>query len=442
MSRVLLPSREDLPICFFYQTTLEPLINADRARYLHLQLPLLFSRSDPASALHLATQAISLAAWARSRPGDLRASELSRRRYSQSLAAMNAAIRDPVKVKSDDTLYAVLLLSGYETITFDSEALFGWGTHIDGAASLLRSRGIENFSTPFACNMFLFIRRNAIQSHLQISKPIDPIFDGFAEMLSLYENFEDRLLSKAMRIPALQSLANNLLSQPSWAVDFSVASELIEATETLDGELAHWARCISKTRSYTTVMRMSYSSTRENPTSSFVPNQIHRYSDFYAARVWNLYRVYRLILQSILLRASPLVQSIPPNQGPDYIRIEKINRVMVDDVCASVPFLLGYDLSELKNSRYPDDPQPQDEKFLWPQSFVGACATERSGKFSLIWPLYVACSVASVPESQRMWMRSQLKWIAATGEAHAHLIMDAESQTLLGGPEIFRFDCV
>jgi len=114
MSPALLPSQDDLPICFFYQTTLEFLINADRALYLHRQLPTLLSRSDTKSALHLATQAISLAVWARSRPGDLRARHLARKRYWQALVAMNAAIRDKVEVKSDETLYAVLLLSGYE----------------------------------------------------------------------------------------------------------------------------------------------------------------------------------------------------------------------------------------------------------------------------------------------------------------------------------------
>ncbi len=114
IGHTLPPSEEDLTLCFFYQTTLESLIHADRAQYLHLQLPTLFSRSEAGSALRLATQAISLAIWARSRPDDLKASQLSRKRYSQALSAMNAAIQDPVEVKSDDTLYAVLLLSGYE----------------------------------------------------------------------------------------------------------------------------------------------------------------------------------------------------------------------------------------------------------------------------------------------------------------------------------------
>ncbi|KAF8860355.1 C6 zinc finger protein [Acephala macrosclerotiorum] len=431
--QTLLPSKEHLALCFFYQTTLEPLVDADHTQYLHLQLPTLFSLSREDSALHLATQAISLAVWARSRPSDINARRLSRIRYSQSLSAMKAAIQDPVEVKSDETLYTVLLLSGYETITFDSEALSAWGTHIDGATALIRNRGRKNFFTPFACNMFLFIRRSAIQSHSQISRPMDPIFDDFAEILSPYENVEDQLLSRTTRIPELQALTNSLLSRPSCDIDVSEAFELIQAAEDVDCELARWARQIPTQWSYTTVTRMSPRLSK----SFFIPIQIHRYPNFYAARVWNLYRVHRLIIQSILFRVSSCTYLDRTDYHQD--RTEKINRNLVDDMCASVPFLLGYDLSKLKHSA----DSPQDENFTWPQSSINkASSSGHTGRFSLIWPLYFACSVPSVPEIQREWMRAQLRWIAETGEAQARFVQNAESQTLIGGPENFRFDCV
>jgi hypothetical protein len=256
-------------------------------------------------------------------------------------------------------------------------------------------------------------------------------------MLSLYENVEDRLLSKAMGIPALQSLANNLLLQLNCTADLSAAFKLFQTAKDLDTELADWARRIPSKWAYTTQKLMSYPFTVHASYSRFIPNQIHRYPDFYAARVWNLYRVYRLIIQSILLRISCFV-SHRSGHEQDHLRIEKINRSMVDDLCASVPFLLGYDLSLLKSSV----DSLRDEAFLWPQHSMKPSTFGPTGKFSLIWPLYVAGSVSSVPETQRKWIRAQLKWIAETGEAHANLIMDAESQTLLGGPESFRFDCV
>jgi hypothetical protein len=266
---------------------------------------------------------------------------------------------------------------------------------------------------------------------------MDPIFDKFAEIPSLYENVEDRLLSKAMRIPNLQSLTNSLLSEPSYTVDVSKAFELILAAEDVDRELANWARQIPVEWSYTTVTRMRYSLSPQLSRSNFVPSQIYRYPNFYAARVWNLYRVYRLIIQSILFRITSCVYLSPTDHYRH--RIERINRVMVDDVCASVPFLLGSDVSELKHSTN----NLQDENFLWPQSSMNKASSFRhTGKFSLIWPLYLACSVPSVPETQRRWMRAQLRWIAETGEAQAHFVQNSESQTLIGGPESFRFDCV
>jgi len=302
--------------------------------------------------------------------------------------------------------------------------------------------------------MFLFIRRNAvsllsstscglltqksqIQSHLQISQPIDPIFDEYSEILLPYENIEDRLLTKTMRIPKLQSLTNSLLSQPCCAVDVSEAFELIQAAEDVDRELADWARNIPIKWSYTTFTCMRNSLGSQLSGSNFIPNQVHRYPNFYAARVWNLYRVYRLVIQSILFRVSSWVYLDPTVHYQD--RIGNTNRNMVEDVCASVPFLLGYDLSELKRSA----DSLQDKNFLWPQiSMSKASYSGHTGKFSLVWPLYIACSVPSVPEPQRKWMRAQLRWIAETGEAQAHFVQDAESQTLMGGPESFRFDCV
>ncbi|PQE06859.1 c6 zinc finger protein [Rutstroemia sp. NJR-2017a WRK4] len=345
LGRALLPSKEDLALCFFYKTTMETLVGSYRSQYLHRQLPIIFSQSEPDSALKLASQAISYVVWARAWPDDINAAQVAMRCYSQSLSALNAAIGDRIKAKSDETLYAILLLSGYETMIFSSGTPAAWGTHVGGVTALLKHRGSENFRTPFSCNMFLFIRRNAIQSHLQTSTPVDPIFDSFAEILSPYEYMEDRLISKSIRIPELLARANSLLSQTSCAVDVSKAFELIRAAENLDRELANWADQIPVNGAYTS---LRYSRDPRPSSSTFVPDQIHRYPDFYTARVWNLYRVYRLIIQSILFRVSSCVHLDGIDDFHD--RIGSINRAMVADVCASVPFLLGYDCSELKRS--------------------------------------------------------------------------------------------
>ncbi|KAH7377995.1 C6 zinc finger protein [Cadophora sp. MPI-SDFR-AT-0126] len=432
--RTLLPSKEDQRLCFFYQTIMENLVDSDHTRYLHGQLPTLFSRSRSGSALHLATQAISYATWKRSCSHDCGVDLAVAKRYAQALAALGEAVRDPVESRSDETLYAVLLLSGYETITFNSEALSAWGTHVDGAAALVKNRGGKNFSTPFACMMFLFVRRSAIQSHLQTSIPVDPMFEECSEFLSPYENIEDRLLSKTMRIPKLQARANILLSPASWELEEDLITELLQSADDLDHDLANWALRTPTQWSYSTITRIGNLETSFKHSAVYVPDQIHRYPDLYVARIWNLYRVSRLIIQSMILRISCLSATTTIDFQD---RIDTINKSMVSQICASVPFLLGYDCSELKHGT---DPPPTS---LWPQCLMNKPReSNNTGKFSLIWPMYVASSVESAPEVQRDWLREQLSWIAGTGELHAQVLRNCTSQTLAGRPETFRFDCV
>ncbi|KAH8814807.1 C6 zinc finger protein [Xylogone sp. PMI_703] len=442
IARSLFPSQDDQTLCYFYEFVISTMPEPDHSLYLHLQLPTLLSRSRQNSALYLAAQAISHAVWAKSRGNHPYTMQVSRKRYVQPISALKAAIQDPIEVKSDENLYAVLLLCGYETIVFDLEMLSAWGSHVDGAAAL-RVRGKEQLSTPLQCNMFLFIRRNAVHSHVQLSQPVDPVFHEFAGSVLSFENTEDRLLSRTIKLPQLQSLANEILSRPSWSIIKGEISKLIRAAEDLDRELVSWTKDVPVGWSYSVATKLSSISGPDLSTSYYIPSEIHGYSGFYVARVWNLYRVSRLIVQSILFRLASHLYSHPQNgrQQSENTHIEKSISVLVNDICASVPFLLGYDLSEFK--RPATSINAQDDRSIWPQNSMSkAINSKHTGRFSLIWPLYLSCSVSSIPETQRWWMRAQLQWIAEHGEPLAKFVSEAQSQTLLGVPENFRFDCI
>jgi hypothetical protein len=104
-------SVEDFAICHFYHTILNNLQMEDNARYLHTQLPGLYFHSASESAIRLATQAI---AYALSTKFGHDATQLSRRRYMHAIRAISKALQDPIEAQSDQTLYSILLLSGYE----------------------------------------------------------------------------------------------------------------------------------------------------------------------------------------------------------------------------------------------------------------------------------------------------------------------------------------
>ncbi len=166
----------------------------------------------------------------------------------------------------------------------------------------------------------------------------------------LFENTEDRLLSRTIKIPQLQSLANDILSQPSWSIAEGVILSLIQTAEALDHELVDCATNVPAGWSYSVATKLNSISNPELSMLCYIPTEIHEYTDFYIARVWNLYRVSRLIIQSIILRAASCHCSRPKGveKYSEKIHAEKLNRDLVNDICASVPFLLGYDLSQLK----------------------------------------------------------------------------------------------
>lgn len=265
------------------------------------------------------------------------------------------------------------------------------------------------------------------------------MFTELAKSTSIYENVEDQLLSQIVHILDMQCIANALLSRSIKSIIKSDLRQLIQAAEKLDGKLADWASSVPPMWSFSSALNLSFS-VPDTLNLSFVPSQIHRYTDFYIGRVWNMYRVSRLVLQSVLLRAVVRLSFMSnDDQALDYLRIEKTCSDLVMDICASVPFLLGYDLSELRRST---TSCPYNEMSIWPQNAMEKTKVSgHTGRFSLIWPLYIACSVQSIPDIQRKWLRAQLKWIAQLGEPQAKIALELESRMLTGETDIFRFDC-
>lgn len=103
--------REDIVTCHFYHTTLETLSERDPSHHLHAQLPGLYAKSHSGSALRLATEAISYATSTNLVP---EGAQLSRKRYVQATRAVRFALQNAQEAGDDQTLYAILLLCGYE----------------------------------------------------------------------------------------------------------------------------------------------------------------------------------------------------------------------------------------------------------------------------------------------------------------------------------------
>ncbi|UZP32467.1 hypothetical protein NXS19_000283 [Fusarium pseudograminearum] len=421
--RALRTSKEDVAISNFYNSTVDNLPNEDPTRHLHQQLPSLYFQSQQGSVLRLAVEAISYASAVNIIP---QAVQLSGKSYTKALSALRAAIQDPNLPFSDETLYAVLLLCGYETKMGEPSLRSAWGSHVDGAAALIKARGTSSSESRLFRDMFSFVRKSVVLGQMQTLQPVDETFSKLT--LSSYEDPEDRLVSLVARVPQLQYSCYQL--DASKDVSTTETERLISDATELDSELSIWASRLSTQWSYSTAVNIN-----NTGRTYYTPQAIHRYTDRYIARVWNLYRVSRIIIQSILLRTITRLSASredPSNMGQRN-RIERVIMELVDDICSSVLYLLGQDLTNISLASHSDGRQVHDRNT---SSF-----DERSNMgirirgFSLIWPLSVACSALPVPAAQRDWMQRHLQLLTNHSEP-------LTSTILSGRPNEFRFDCV
>ena len=269
---------------------------------------------------------------------------------------------------------------------------------------------------------------------MQISKPVDEIFYQRIEYYLWHETQEDRLISRMIDIPSLQSQANIVLAQFKPGENDQHISELIRSAKQLDLAITDWAESLPAAWAYTIATNLDLSSRTSSTGVDFYPSHIHRYSDFSIARIWNLYRISRLIILSIVLRAASKLWPRLSNhkRDTDRIQVGRQMRELVDDICASVPFLSNQDLSRmaLKLAKHGGRPDGMSEILV------------KKARNSLIWPLYLGCSVPSLPDNQQTWMRTQLRRLGELGEPQATLLSGSKCQTLSGGVERFRFYCV
>jgi len=277
---------------------------------------------------------------------------------------------------------------------------------------------------------------------MQISKSIDTTLGDVDDISFLHDDVEDRLISRIMNVPNLQCLANSLLSQSAHTCRESAVANLIRSAQNLDTDVLNWTNTLPATWSYTVTTSINTSRDLHSLEPEFTPSRIYGYRDIYTARVWNLYRVSRLILQSIILRSTSwlLTELAFSQRDTDATSAEGTSEDLVNGICASVPFLMGHDSSEVK---LPVSEGFSEQKALWPQTATQNASTNaQTGRYSLIWPLYIASSVPSISDSSREWMRLQLRRIGESGEPLAKLLAASESQTLSGGAENLRFDCI
>lgn len=308
------------------------------------------------------------------------------RDYVLALRLTNIALRSPTEAKKDSTLFAVMVLSVFETIAGTSNpSLVAWIEHINGAAALIKLRGREQFKTAAGRRLFQQVTSNLMVSCIIRTKPMP------AHMIEL------------------RKAAAHILdtSHPAWVlssivVDFTLFHAAIE-TSSLPGSPAEIMQQALE-------LDQRFIDLFEHPPDAWAYDTVytdddphliwkgsyHIYKDTFAAQLWNAMRTCRIMLHEIIFNQLRLSASAPTpllSQSASVAQSNasvQISLEMQADILASI----SYDKTEPAGRGSEEKPPMQS-----------------MGSF-IRWPLYLVAVMDLSTDEIREWVVRRLQLIA------------------------------
>ncbi|KAF9634258.1 hypothetical protein BFW01_g5153 [Lasiodiplodia theobromae] len=424
---------------FFRNFVLLPQHDETARGFFELIVP--YYNSTPAeSTFHLATHAVSLAVLG-NYPGRSHLLQESASFYGKALQKAQKALQDPVQARSDETLLTIMLFVLYEvfqnhkkrllqvaaaTYVEDfkncamhatNESISAWAHHIDGAVTLAKLRGPKQLESESSRKLFQAVRALMLTNSMQRCRPVEE-FPGIPGWAIQEENPANRLTVISMGLPALRSRVRALMNNKVKDDKKEEAWSLIAAAREVDVALNQWASSLSDQWAHRTVAYQN-----EVPEDVYTADRwvgpVHAYVDVWTSHIWNDYRVTRIFTLSIIMACCSVISpdSTDLSVKAMLANTHFITQGLIDDLCASVPFHINYDL------------QPRAREIGQDRE-----SAEALGGFLLVWHVFVAANVECIPEQQREWLQGRLLHIGKEfGLSHAQMLGIAKRHKLMHG---------
>lgn len=305
----------------------------------------------------------------------------ARKEYVTALRLTNTALRSPTEAKKDSTLFSVMVLGIFETVTGNNKrSLVAWNEHVHGAAALVKLRGKDQFKTYAGMRMFLqvtsslilssIISSTAVPAHIiELRKEAGKYMDVDTMSWKLSDTIIDFTIFRA-------AVRENIIVGPR---------AIITAALEIDRRFLEVLRDIPEEWQYKVVY------TDENP--DLVWNgSYHHYTEGWMAHLWNGMRTSRILLHETI-RDQLLVATMAMTPIFTELEIQSQNDssmgIMLQmraDILASLPHHI-------------------------PPTFSATSLLEGSRAYFTLWPLYLAGAMGITTEPIRNWVAARLRGI-------------------------------
>ncbi|KAK4923917.1 hypothetical protein LTR49_008862 [Elasticomyces elasticus] len=245
--------------------------------------------------------AIGLAAIA-NRENDTNGQEIARRYYVEALAATNAALRHPIKVREDSTIMAVALLSCFERLNWDSSAS-SWEHHVAGATQVLQLRTRSQLRTTLGRKIFRELRSSITLNALLTETEVPDFIVDWSTSLAhdTTQTPSDQLSVLAARVASSKCSFLKMRIQDD--------QQLMEATSALERDLVKWSD--------------------EWPADDLPSTLCHAMVCIFLSRTQ----------EAVLRRSWPALATIPPS--PQHYR--DVRNRMTDKICSAAVSVFAED---------------------------------------------------------------------------------------------------
>ncbi len=244
---------------------------------------------------------------------------------------------------------------------------------------------------------------NCLQRHVVVPKT----FLEWSSHAVQYESDEEAAATLLCHITAQYC---NFRAQMRCFCDYSRSAGIVYAVLNIDAELETWASTLPPQYVYDIV-------SISEPSEEIFTDHYHQYRTLWIAMVWNSYRCIRVLVNELLLvhllhlsltqTGFPGEPDIFSSYDSEVTRVKSVMMTLTHEICASVPFYLGY-----RESRK-STPKP-------PKAANGTL---------LIWPLYIVASMDIVSDMMRAWAVTRLEKVGENmGIRQAAVLADVLSK--------------
>ncbi|KAG9194412.1 hypothetical protein G6011_04447 [Alternaria panax] len=309
--------------------------------------------------------------------------------YLEAIKMANAAISSPKDVKADSTLTSVNLLSMFEA-TFNDNSLAGWSNHVDGAASLIRMRGMDQFSTPAGQRMYLhtvgLLTMNCMGKGIPLPRYVHDLNTEVMKHLDI-EDPRNRFFFLHIKTIDLRA---RILNQEAFSL-----KDIVDSALELDDVAVNIFKDQGSDWDYDVVSCEKQECCYEN--------FYHIYPTATAAQTWNWVRYNRIYFHDIIRNCilADFTSTPPTLVGTKYHRQLEISArtlyQLQSDIIASMPQFL-HDVPDISPSRATSPTSSESTPAV--KALVGnGSVRDRlpivrvAGGYSTVWALYVAAAM-------------------------------------------------